>query len=61
MLPEPENKTGEELLENLFSASQGMTEPPSLPQDLWEKLDRRFDVLLRQNGFPLLEKTRFMV
>ena len=61
MLPEPDNKNGEELLETLFSASQGMAEPPSFSQDYWEKLDRRFDLLLRQNGFPLLEKTPFRV
>ena len=61
MLPEPDNRAGEELLETLFSASQGMTDIPVFPQDYWEKLDRRFDLLLRQNGFPLLEKTRFRV
>lgn len=53
MLPEPENQTGEQMLETLFSASQGMIGIPEFSQEYWEKLDRRFDLLLRQNGFPV--------
>lgn len=52
MLPSPETEEGANLLETLFSASQGIAGLPHFTQEYWGKLDRRFDDLLRQNGFP---------